>query len=167
MDVIDLCDEEKVVSFPVAARVSRSVGGCTDIIDLVSSDDEEQGALPAVTPKRPLEAKAEPVEPKRARAAAAPEDGLADAADDDPVEVAPPPPSRAAPEAAAATAGDRDEVQITAHSGALSDFPHSREHCTAFPLEVDPLKRCANCFCYVYAQRARSLRDEASFLLRV
>ena len=48
-----------------------------------------------------------------------------------------------------APAGDDDEVQITAHQGALSDFPHSRENCVTFPLARDPKAFCAQCYCVV------------------
>ena len=70
--------------------------------------------------------------------------------DDDVMEVPPPPPVRPLQAPPAGAAGDDDdEIQITQHSGALTDFPHSREHCTTFPIAADASKRCANCYCYV------------------
>ena len=73
-----------------------------------------------------------------------------DGGDDDVMEVAPPPPAPP-PQAPPTATGDDDdeEVQITQHAGALTDFPHSREHCTTFPIAADASKRCANCYCYV------------------
>lgn len=42
-------------------------------------------------------------------------------------------------------------MQITATSGcvALSDFPHSREHCLKFKLVDGAAQHCTNCYCYV------------------
>ena len=56
--------------------------------------------------------------------------------EDDVMEVAPPP-ARPLPPPPSATGDDDEEVQITQHQGALTDFPHSREHCTTFPIAAD------------------------------
>ena len=96
----------------------------------------------------PAGAEAESVK-REAPPGAAPPAKRARVDDDDVEEVAPPPPARPPQAPPAGATNDDDEVQITQHQGALTDFPHSREHCTTFPIAADASKRCANCYCYV------------------
>eukprot|EP00592_Proboscia_alata_P002764 CAMPEP_0194373150 /NCGR_PEP_ID=MMETSP0174-20130528/21570_1 /TAXON_ID=216777 /ORGANISM="Proboscia alata, Strain PI-D3" /LENGTH=796 /DNA_ID=CAMNT_0039152057 /DNA_START=60 /DNA_END=2446 /DNA_ORIENTATION=- len=39
---------------------------------------------------------------------------------------------------------------------ALTNYPHSREHCIVFPIRENPEKACTNCFCYVCDEPAKS-----------
>ena len=45
--------------------------------------------------------------------------------------------------------GDEIELVGSVGNNALTDFPHAREHCTLFPLGMDAVKHCAQCFCFV------------------
>lgn len=55
------------------------------------------------------------------------------------------------PSTDAAGDGHDDEIQFVGSTGknALTDFPHSREHCLVHPHSTDPTLHCPNCFCYV------------------
>ncbi|KAH8086181.1 helicase [Aureococcus anophagefferens] len=115
--VIDLClsDDDAGASVP---RVSKSTEGA---IDLCSSSDDE-------APPPAKRAKVEGAKVEGAKVEGAP---LAprvrdDDDDDEDCFAVAAPPARAAPPAAAL--GDDEDIVITSHSGALSDFPHSREH---------------------------------------
>ena len=143
--IIDLCfssDDEK--------EKEKDTGP----IDLCSPDASEDEA-PEAEPARAAElagAEAESVKREAPPGAAPPAkrarvDG--EGGDEDVMEVAPPPPVRPPQAPPAGATNDDDEIQITQHSGALTDFPHSREHCTTFPIAADASKRCANCYCYV------------------
>ena len=116
-EVIDLClsDDDAGASVP---RVSKSTEGA---IDLCSSSDDE-------APPPAKRAKVEGAKVEGAKVEGAP---LAprvrdDDDDDEDCFAVAAPPARAAPPAAAL--GDDEDIVITSHSGALSDFPHSREH---------------------------------------
>ncbi|KAH8051519.1 hypothetical protein JL722_10692 [Aureococcus anophagefferens] len=116
-DVIDLClsDDDAGASVP---RVSKSTEGA---IDLCSSSDDE-------APPPAKRAKVEGAKVEGAKVEGAP---LAprvhdDDDDDEDCFAVAAPPARA--RAAAAALGDDEDIVITSHSGALSDFPHSREH---------------------------------------
>jgi SNF2 family DNA or RNA helicase len=146
--IIDLCfssDDEK--------EKEKDTGP----IDLCSPDASEDEGEPSreAEPARaaePAGVEAESVKREAPPGAAPPAkrarvDG--EGGDDDVEEVAPPPPARPPQAPSAGATNDDDEIQITQHSGALTDFPHSREHCTTFPIAADASKRCANCYCYV------------------
>lgn len=57
-------------------------------------------------------------------------------------------PAAATPAAATTNAND-DDFELVGHTGqnALSDFPHSREHCVQKLFSVDPHLFCPNCYC--------------------
>ena len=137
MNVIDLTmiDSDEDAAAPVAPAN-------TGTIDLCYSSSDEAGSNENADPNAGGALKREgataPPPAKRARAGGADDDVLAV-----------PAPARRAPPAAPQPQSGDDECQITAHQGALTDFPHSREHCTTFPIAADATKRCANCFCYV------------------
>ena len=183
MNVIDLTmiDSDEDAAAPAAPANTGTIDLCYS-----SSDEAEAGAAPNAAPTAPKNADEVPknvdVAPERAaplgrvdqnaagastlkrEAAAQPPSpakrARAGAADDEVLAV--PPPARPAPPAAPQPQSGDDECQITAHSGALTDFPHSREHCTSFPIAADASKRCANCFCYVCDAPASGCKSWAS-----
>ena len=143
--IIDLCfssDDEKE---------KEKDTGPIDLCSPDASEDEAPEAEPARAAE-PAGAEAESVKREAPPGAAPPAkrarvDG--EGGDEDVMEVAPPPPVRPPQAPPAGATNDDDEIQITQHQGALTDFPHSREHCTTFPIAADASKRCANCYCYV------------------
>ena len=120
-EVIDLCLSDDDAGGASVPRVSKSTEGA---IDLCSSSDDE-------APPPAKRAKVEGAKVAGAKVEGAP---LAprvrddDDDDEDCFAVAAPPARAPPPAAAAAALGDDEDIVITSHSGALSDFPHSREH---------------------------------------
>ncbi|KAH8073889.1 helicase [Aureococcus anophagefferens] len=94
-----------------------------EVIDLCLSDDDAGASVPRVS-KSTEGAKVEGSKVENAPLAPRVRDDDDD--DDEDCFAVAAPPARAAPPAAAL--GDDEDIVITSHSGALSDFPHSREH---------------------------------------
>lgn len=146
-----------------------------EVIDLCLSSDEEDASrqgVPSLTlagksctpvlagKKRTGKAKLK-AEPKKGRMMvdAAAEDFVEDD-DDGEVEIVPVPTAASAssiaagsvPAAASApslTDHESDVVMVKEGINPLIDFPHARENCMVHSFVADPMKSCANCYCYV------------------
>ena len=135
------------VAKPVASRVLAD--GAIEILDSDDDDDDNTKKPAASSKKRAAVAKENDApnprfkQKKRKGSNADDEIAVLDAL----------PQMKPAPAALPISNGNKngDEIELVGSVGnnALTDFPHAREHCTLFPLGMDAVKHCAQCFCFV------------------
>ena len=142
-------------------------------ISLISSDEEEEDRRLSDLPTTRHQAQGSTSLGKRKAVTPLPEPQLGVDSDDEVVEVSAPEPMLSRRFASSSTSypdgsggGEDDEDQTVGswfarqddeeavyqgHTGdiALADFPHARENCVQFRFTENPLRKCANCYCFV------------------